>query len=184
VGWNQGSKGGRGIPNRRPSPAKRWDIIGFSMNWDASAEEGRQKYTLWGGSRDQGSHRRGQNVPSARGGSRSPEAKKKGWFSWLCSARETPLPDLASSAAFWETTRRSRRPGTLIRATEVPGNSGTTVAVPVLLPGGMARVRRKPGVAAGLAGRLRARLTASAHHPDRNDRDDRKEVAMRDVNWT
>jgi len=73
---------GRGeLPNRRPGLGRRASIIGDGMEWNADAERGRQKSTFWGGSKDQGRHRRGENVPSARGGSRSPQAKRKGWFS-------------------------------------------------------------------------------------------------------
>ena len=76
MGWKQGSKGSRGIPGKRPGAASRMNMIGLGMSWDSQAEQGRQRGTLWGGSRDQGQHRRGQNLPSAKNGSR------RGFFSW------------------------------------------------------------------------------------------------------
>lgn len=63
------------------SGTTRYGLLGSKLEWDAGSEKGRQKNTLWGGSKDQGKHRRGESTPSSRNGSRSPQARKGGWFS-------------------------------------------------------------------------------------------------------
>jgi hypothetical protein len=60
---------------------KRLGLLGGMLSWDSEAEKGRQTHSLWGGSRDQGHHRRGENLPKSKNGPRSSEAKKGGWFS-------------------------------------------------------------------------------------------------------
>ena len=58
----------------RPSAAQRLRDIGVGMEWDAKAKRGRERVENYGGSKEQGRHRRGENLPTAKNGSR---AKKR-----------------------------------------------------------------------------------------------------------
>jgi len=58
----------------RPSAARRIQDIGVGMEYEANAKRGRERVENYGGSKEQGRHRRGENLPTAKNGSR---AKKR-----------------------------------------------------------------------------------------------------------